>query len=103
MLPPYLLIVFQQLYGMPPHGRMGGIIRLHHYFQFGEFILDVAAIVHHIPFRSFLVMVDHRVQQDIQPRPPCGGNRDDGNVPKHFRQAVQINFHAPFLHNIHHV
>ena len=42
------------------------------------------------------------VHQNIQAGFSPGGYRDYRNA-QHFRQAVQVNFHAPLLHNVHHV
>ena len=49
-----------------------------------------------------ILMVDGRVEQHIQTPPFPGRYRDDGN-PQHFRQPMQVDFHAPFLYDIHHV
>ena len=104
MLVFHFLIIFQQLDGMPAHGRMRRIMRLHHNLQLGNFILDFFRILQNILCILLLfIMVQHGMKQDIKPCPLCRGHRHHRNISQHFRQTVQINFHAPFLHNIHHV
>ena len=42
------------------------------------------------------------VHQDVQAGFPAGGYRDHRDA-QHFRQAVQVDLHAPLLDNVHHV
>ena len=48
------------------------------------------------------LMVSRRVQQGVEARALAGRYRNHRNT-KHFRQAVQINFHTAFFDNIHHI
>ena len=99
----HFLIILQKLYRVPADGRMIGITGLHSFFQFRKLLLHLFSIIQDILFRAFLVMVHNRMHENIKARPPCRGNRHYRDIPQHFGQTVQIDFHPPFLHDIHHV
>ena len=114
-------VLFQSLDGMPAHIlhlRIFLPVFLDHCI---DLVLDLI-IIHHRVFtvmvmfmagpvrvmvdeRSGLcifIVVSHRVHEDLQPAPLPRRNRDRGD-PQHFRQTVQVEFHAPLFHHIHHV
>ena len=116
-----LLVVFQQLDGVPALvGKVGvffceggddlidlvfDVVRIHH----GKFRVVVVAVVryggvfvHQRIGAGMPLVVDGGVQQNIQPFAlPCGYG-DDGDA-QHLRQAVQVDLHAPLFDDVHHV
>ena len=99
----HLRIIFQQLDGMPADGGMVRIAVLHPLLQHGKLRLQLFSVVQNVALRPFLIVMHHGMHQNIQPRPLCGGNRHDRNVAQHLRQTVQVDLHAPLLHDVHHI
>ena len=55
------------------------------------------------PIRMDVVLVVHgRMEQDAQTAALQGRYGDDRHA-EHFRQAVQVDFHAPFFDDVHHI
>ena len=98
-----LLVVFQKLYRMPAYGRMIGIAGFHSFLQGRKLRFHLFPVIQNILFGSFLVMMHHRMHQNVKTCPLRGGNRDYRDIPQHLRQTVHVNLHPPFLHNIHHI
>ena len=49
-----------------------------------------------------IIVMCHRMHQNLQPAPFSGGNRDRRDA-QHLRQAVQVDLHTSFLDYIHHI
>ena len=49
-----------------------------------------------------VLVMSHCMEQDGQPGFFPGGDRDGRNA-QHLRKTVQVDLHAPLLHDIHHV
>ena len=83
-------------------------------FQFitidhGKILMMVVSMMCHIgmivdePVGMHVVfMMDSCVKQDAETSALQRGNGND-RYAKHFRQKVQVDFHAPFFNDIHHV
>ena len=84
-----------------------------------DFFFDFIAVYHRIPFMLFfrdriVMMMDHAVasvliavvcngmKKNIESRPFLTGDGNNGNA-EHFGKSVQVEFHASFLHNVHHI
>ena len=80
-------------------------VAVHH----GKLVVMIVAVLRLIgmivnqPVRPHVAaMVDRRMQQHAQ-APPLQGRHGDDRHAQHFRQAVQVDFHSPLFHDIHHV
>ncbi len=103
MFLPDFFIVLQKLNGMPSHRRMGRIMCLHHHFQLGQLVFNYFPIIQYTAFGTFFIVMHHRMEQNIQAGSFCRRDRNHRDIPKQFRQAVQVDFHPPLLHNVHHI
>ena len=122
MVPRHLLIHFQQFDGMPSGIAYIGIffckktdydINLVFYIIFINHGVLIMMVVHvrggfarvvmdERTLTGILTVVSNGMHQNRQTRFPACGYRNGRNA-KHFRKAVKVDFHAPLLHDIHHV
>lgn len=116
-----LPVALEQLQGVPPVIGEIRIFLLQHGHDLIDLVLDLVGIDHGVfrmmivpVLRDGLVLVDEpvrlrvahvvhrRVEQHIQPVPLPGRYGNDGDA-QHFRQAVQVDLHAPLDDDIHHI
>ncbi len=103
MVPLYFLIVFQQFYGMPAHGRVTGVICLHHCLQLGNPVLYLFRIVQNILLHPLFVVMNNRMKQNVKTGTFCCRHWYHRNIAQKLRQAMHIYFHSTLFHDIHHV
>ena len=81
------------------------LIRIDHRIIF-VMIMSVMRNAGMIVFQSFrmgrIFMMLCRMDQDIKACPFSGRNRNNRDS-QHFRKTVQVDLHAPFFHDIHHI
>ena len=99
----HLRIVLQQLDRVPAQGGMVRIAVLHPLFQNRKPVFDFFPVIQDILLRTFLIMMNHRMHQNVEPGPLCRGYRNHRNPSQHLRQAVQVDLHPPLLHDVHHI
>ena len=117
---PDFLVPLQKLNSVPPLVHQFGIEGLQGRFHLVNPILDgirihhgVFLVVQHMAAHGLVVvdqgvrglgvlMVGRCVQQYVQ-APTLPGRNGNYRNAQHFRQPVQVDFHAPLFYNIHHI
>ena len=96
-------VLLQKLYGMPAHVFHIAVFCPEDCFNLRDFFFNLLIVMHYDALRSLFVMVDHCVHQNIQSGALSCRNRDNRDSAQHLRKAVQVDLHAAFFHDIHHV